>query len=350
MSKVRWCSSRRCTTSSRSATRYLGDELGAWYVEHNPRTADSLTVRLAARALAHVRLRQALLTPSAASAVQVRDASAFATLLECAPCASLSHLVSPLGGVRVCRRAGARASSSADVAERRRRQPDQPEQPADPARRRGQRRGADVAARQRRARTASRHAKPGRAWRASSRWRARSTSRSAPTSATGRCRDEVKFANQANQPGNNPACVATVGTAPSGTPVGHSYHGWGKAVDLTDAGRSLTFASPGYAFMKQVAGLARLEPSRVRGARRQHVSRAVALGVGRRRRQPRRVAPCAATRSRCCRAPTTAATRRSTVSAGSRAHGNFVNRGSAGVDPDRVGDGRRAPTRSTAAV
>jgi nitroimidazol reductase NimA-like FMN-containing flavoprotein (pyridoxamine 5'-phosphate oxidase superfamily) len=28
------------------AARYLGDELGAWYVEHNPRTAHSLTVRL----------------------------------------------------------------------------------------------------------------------------------------------------------------------------------------------------------------------------------------------------------------------------------------------------------------
>ena len=28
------------------AARYLGDELGAWYVEHNPRTDDSLTVRL----------------------------------------------------------------------------------------------------------------------------------------------------------------------------------------------------------------------------------------------------------------------------------------------------------------
>ena len=48
--------------------------------------------------------------------------------------------------------------------------------------------------------------------------------------------DEVKFANQANQPGNNPACVATVGTSASGTPVGHSYHGWGKAADLTQAG------------------------------------------------------------------------------------------------------------------
>lgn len=28
------------------ANRYLGDELGAWYVEHNPRTEDSRTVRL----------------------------------------------------------------------------------------------------------------------------------------------------------------------------------------------------------------------------------------------------------------------------------------------------------------
>ena len=28
------------------ATRYLGAEVGAWYVEHNPRTQDSLTVRL----------------------------------------------------------------------------------------------------------------------------------------------------------------------------------------------------------------------------------------------------------------------------------------------------------------
>jgi len=28
------------------AERYLGAELGAWYVEHNPRTDDSLTVRL----------------------------------------------------------------------------------------------------------------------------------------------------------------------------------------------------------------------------------------------------------------------------------------------------------------
>ena len=66
--------------------------------------------------------------------------------------------------------------------------------------------------------------------------------------------NEVKFANQANQPGNNPACVATVGQAPGGTPVGHSMHGWGKATDLIDLNGSLTFGSSGYAFMKQVAG------------------------------------------------------------------------------------------------
>ncbi|MDQ1511344.1 MAG: hypothetical protein QOG50_3188, partial [Actinomycetota bacterium] len=66
--------------------------------------------------------------------------------------------------------------------------------------------------------------------------------------------NEVKFANQANQPGANPACVASVGQAPSGKPVGRSMHGWGKAADLTDFGASLTFGSSGYAFMKQVAG------------------------------------------------------------------------------------------------
>jgi len=66
--------------------------------------------------------------------------------------------------------------------------------------------------------------------------------------------NEVKFANEANQPGANPACVASVSQAPGGQPVGHSMHGWGKAVDLTDFGASLTFSSNGYAFMKQVAG------------------------------------------------------------------------------------------------
>jgi D-alanyl-D-alanine carboxypeptidase len=65
--------------------------------------------------------------------------------------------------------------------------------------------------------------------------------------------EEVRLANIANQPGNNPACVASVAHAPSGAPVGTSFHGWGKAVDLTGADGSLTFGSAGYAFMKQVA-------------------------------------------------------------------------------------------------
>src|SRR5690348_6250073 len=58
--------------------------------------------------------------------------------------------------------------------------------------------------------------------------------------------EEVRLANQANQPGNNPACVASVSHAPSGAPVGNSYHGWGKAADLTLAGESLTFGDAGY--------------------------------------------------------------------------------------------------------
>src|SRR3954453_23827451 len=66
--------------------------------------------------------------------------------------------------------------------------------------------------------------------------------------------EQVRVGNIANQPGNNPACVATVGRSTSGAPVGNSYHGWGKAADLTDTGRSLTFSSVGYAFMKEVAG------------------------------------------------------------------------------------------------
>jgi hypothetical protein len=65
--------------------------------------------------------------------------------------------------------------------------------------------------------------------------------------------DQVRYANEAQQPGSNPACVASISRTPSGQPVGHSFHGWGKAGDFTDGGRSLTFASAGYAFMKQVA-------------------------------------------------------------------------------------------------
>ena len=50
------------------ATRYLGDELGAWYVEHNPRTDESLDRPAPARALAHVRFRQAVLNRPARGA------------------------------------------------------------------------------------------------------------------------------------------------------------------------------------------------------------------------------------------------------------------------------------------
>ena len=120
-----------------------------------------------------------------------------------------------------------------------------------------------------------------RAWSASSRWRARRGVSLGAEECYRTLSDEVKFANQANQPGNNPACVASVSHTPSGMPVGNSMHGWGKAVDLSDFRGSLTFASPGYAFMKLVRGLGRLEPSRVRGARREQLPRTVALGVGR---------------------------------------------------------------------
>ena len=56
---------------------------------------------------------------------------------------------------------------------------------------------------------------------------------------------EVIYANRANQPGNNPACVASVKRAPNGAPIGTSYHGWGKAVDLSDrAASSLALRRP----------------------------------------------------------------------------------------------------------
>ncbi len=65
--------------------------------------------------------------------------------------------------------------------------------------------------------------------------------------------EEVQLANEANQPGQNPACVASVSRGANGAPIGNSYHGWGKAVDLAYAGQELTFSSPGYFFMKQYA-------------------------------------------------------------------------------------------------
>jgi D-alanyl-D-alanine carboxypeptidase len=66
--------------------------------------------------------------------------------------------------------------------------------------------------------------------------------------------EQVSLAGIANQPGNNPACVASVSRDASGAPVGNSYHGWGKAVDLVDAAGSLTFSSVGFGFMTRVAG------------------------------------------------------------------------------------------------
>ncbi len=66
--------------------------------------------------------------------------------------------------------------------------------------------------------------------------------------------EQVELAGVANQPGNNPACVASVSHTSNGAPVGNSYHGWGKAIDTTYNGQSLTFSSPGFAFMNQVGG------------------------------------------------------------------------------------------------
>jgi hypothetical protein len=54
----------------------------------------------------------------------------------------------------------------------------------------------------------------------------------------------------------NAACAASLATSASGQTVGTSMHGWGKAADFTDAGRSLTFASPGYHFLKSAAAAA----------------------------------------------------------------------------------------------
>ena len=51
----------------------------------------------------------------------------------------------------------------------------------------------------------------------------------------------------------NSACAATVATAPSGRPVGTSIHGWGKAVDFSNVGGSMTFTSPGYRYLRDNA-------------------------------------------------------------------------------------------------
>ncbi|MGH9179422.1 MAG: M15 family metallopeptidase [Acidimicrobiales bacterium] len=48
----------------------------------------------------------------------------------------------------------------------------------------------------------------------------------------------------------NSACAAAPQTSPDGRPRGTSMHGWGKAVDAGEPGRTLTFTSPGYRFLK----------------------------------------------------------------------------------------------------
>jgi hypothetical protein len=45
------------------------------------------------------------------------------------------------------------------------------------------------------------------------------------------------------------ACAAPVLTTSSGKPKGTSMHGWGKAADLSDAGGTVRFGSPGYEFL-----------------------------------------------------------------------------------------------------
>ena len=268
-----------------------------------------------------------------------------AGLVECASC--IRSRATLVRSPPVCRSDSRSRSPSARP--RARSSPINPNNRPTPLAGRGQRCGADVAARERRARTASPRARPARAWRASSRWRARSTIALGADQCYRPLSDEVKFANQANQPGNNPACVATVGTAPNGTPVGHSYHGWGKAVDLTDAGQSLTFASPGYAFMKQVAGSlgwnhpAFAEPGGSTCPEPWHwewVGDGGNLGASPVRGDAVALLPSADDRGYA------------TVDGlgGLVAHGNFVNRGSAASTHDRVGDGRRGRARATAAA
>ncbi len=54
----------------------------------------------------------------------------------------------------------------------------------------------------------------------------------------------------------NAACAASLSTSAGGQVVGTSMHGWGKAGDMTDAGATLTFSSPGYHFLKRAAAAA----------------------------------------------------------------------------------------------
>ena len=52
---------------------------------------------------------------------------------------------------------------------------------------------------------------------------------------------------------NRPQCVANTQRDASGRPVGTSMHGWGKAIDAAQSGRSLTFSSEGYRFLRDHA-------------------------------------------------------------------------------------------------
>ena len=61
-------------------------------------------------------------------------------------------------------------------------------------------------------------------------------------------REQVAVAATWTARGNS-ACAATPQRYPDGRPKGTSMHGWGKAVDFSEAG-PVTFTSPGYRFLK----------------------------------------------------------------------------------------------------
>ena len=52
----------------------------------------------------------------------------------------------------------------------------------------------------------------------------------------------------------NSACAATPQRHPDGRPKGTSMHGWGKAMDFSDAGAGMRFGSSGYRFLQAWAG------------------------------------------------------------------------------------------------
>jgi hypothetical protein len=64
--------------------------------------------------------------------------------------------------------------------------------------------------------------------------------------------DQVAVRQRWSKAGNS-ACAAPVVTT-GGKPKGTSMHGWGKAADLSDAGGTVRFDSPGYRFLTSLAG------------------------------------------------------------------------------------------------